>query len=132
MLSVRDVPAASRFYQEVVGLASGHGGPEYERLYAPGGPVDSWSTDGLVLQLHAWDVDHHHGHMGDPKLVKGNGVLLWFEIDDFDAAAARVHAAKAEIVLDVHRNPNAMHREIWFRDLDGYTVVLASHVEPAP
>jgi hypothetical protein len=24
------------------------------------------------------------------------------------------------------RNPNASHREIWIRDPDGYTVVLAS------
>ena len=32
----------------------------------------------------------------------------------------------APIVLDVHRNPNANHRELWVRDPDGYTVVLAS------
>ena len=48
------------------------------------------------------------------------------------AAAERVRASKAELVLDVHWNPNARHREIWFRDLDGYTVVLASHVESEP
>lgn len=132
MLVVRDVEASSRFYVEVVGLQSGHGGAEYERLYAPGVAVDAWSTDGLVLQLHAWDEAHHHGHMGDANAAKGNGVLVWFEIDGFDAAAERVRASKAELVLDVHWNPNARHREIWFRDLDGYTVVLASHVESEP
>jgi hypothetical protein len=26
----------------------------------------------------------------------------------------------------VHRNPNADHRELWIRDPDGYTVVIAS------
>jgi len=26
----------------------------------------------------------------------------------------------------VHRNPNAGHRELWIRDLDGYIVVIAS------
>ena len=31
----------------------------------------------------------------------------------------------AEIVTDVHLNPNAGHREIWIRDVDGYLVVLA-------
>jgi hypothetical protein len=83
------------------------------------------------MQLHAWDVDHHHGNMGDPKLPNGNGVLLWFEIDDFDAAVSRVRGLNPTIVLDVHRNPpegdgGPNHREIWIKDLDGYTVVLAS------
>src|SRR4051812_17957539 len=32
----------------------------------------------------------------------------------------------ALVVLDVHRNPNADHRELWIRDPDGYTVVIAS------
>lgn len=32
----------------------------------------------------------------------------------------------APILLDVHRNSNASHRELWIRDPDGYTVVLAS------
>jgi len=28
--------------------------------------------------------------MGDPSQPVGNGVLLWFEVDDFDAAVVRV------------------------------------------
>ena len=32
----------------------------------------------------------------------------------------------AEVVEDVHVNPNAHHRELWLRDLDGYVVVIAS------
>jgi hypothetical protein len=38
----------------------------------------------------------------------------------------RARELEAAIVLDVHRNPNANHRELWIRDPDGYTVVLAS------
>jgi hypothetical protein len=72
------------------------------------------------------DEDHHHGPMHDPKLPLGNGVLLWFEIDDFDKAVARAKKLKAKVVLDVHFNPNAQHRELWIADPDGYTVVLAS------
>ena len=64
--------------------------------------------------------------MGDPSRAVGNGMLLWFEVDDFDAAVVRARELAAPIVLDVHRNPNANHRELWIRDLDGYTVVLAS------
>jgi catechol 2,3-dioxygenase-like lactoylglutathione lyase family enzyme len=124
LLAVRDVEAASRWYQRVLGCDSAHGGPEYERLETSGQ---------LILQLHRWDVEHDHGALGEPDAERnGNGVLLWFEIDDFDAAMDRVRELRAEIVLPPHRNPpegqpgGPAHRECWFRDLDGYTVVLAS------
>jgi hypothetical protein len=83
------------------------------------------------MQLHNWDVEHHHGPIGDPKLAHGNGVLLWFEIEDFDAAVLRARELQAEVILPRHRNPpegdgGPNHWEIWLRDPDGYTVVLAS------
>jgi predicted enzyme related to lactoylglutathione lyase len=78
-------------------------------------------------------VDHDHGAIGDPDdRPYGNGVLLWFEVDDFDAAVVRAEGLGAEIVLPVHRNPpdgepgGPAHRELWIRDPEGYTVVLAS------
>jgi hypothetical protein len=90
------------------------------------------SHGALVLQLHHFDVGHDHGPIGnrDDKPY-GNGVLLWFEVDDFDAAAARAASLNAEVVLPRHRNPpdgdgGPNHWEIWLRDPDGYTVVLAS------
>jgi len=124
MIAVTDVEASSRFYQELLGLRSDHGGPEYERL------VDGEGE--LVMQLHAFTVEHHHGAIGDPALRPyGNGVLLWFSIEDFDGAVARSRALGATVVLDVHRNPpegpgGPAHRELWLRDPDGYGVVLAS------
>jgi catechol 2,3-dioxygenase-like lactoylglutathione lyase family enzyme len=123
LLCVHDVEASSRWYQRLLGLQSAHGGREYERLQT----ADGW----LILQLHAWDVMHDHGAIGDPALPPGNGVLIWIEIDDFDAAAARAAELQAEVVLPKHRNPpdgngGPNHWELWIRDLDGYTVVLAS------
>jgi catechol 2,3-dioxygenase-like lactoylglutathione lyase family enzyme len=131
LIVCRDVEAASRFYQRLLGCASAHGGREYERLVDPRRHHTAHGSDGLVLQLHAWEVDHHHGNLGDPAAPIGNGVLLWFEVDDFDSAVSRARELGAEIVLDVHRNPPAgdggpNHRELWLRDLDGYTVVIAS------
>ncbi len=88
--------------------------------------------EALVLQLHGWEVEHHHGRIGEPNAKPyGNGVLLWFEIDDIDAAIARATELEAEIVMPRHRNPpegdgGPNHWEVWLRDLDGYTVVLAS------
>ncbi|MGD8862286.1 MAG: VOC family protein [Myxococcales bacterium] len=54
----------------------------------------------------------------------GHGVVVWFEVDDFDAAVARARALKTRVVEDVHVNPAPAHREIWLRDPDGYLVVL--------
>lgn len=77
------------------------------------------------MQLHQLEVGHHHGTIGDPAQPTGNGVAIWFEIDEFDAAVRRIRQADVQIVTDLHLNPNARHREIWLRDLDGYLVVLA-------
>lgn len=80
----------------------------------------------MIAQLHKLDVTHHHGVIGDVDQLLGNGVALWFEVDDFDAATGRIRDASVEIVTDAHLNPNAGHHEIWVRDPDGYLVVLAS------
>ena len=123
LICVSDVEASSRWYQHLLGCQSAHGGSEYERLVSNGR---------LILQLHRWDVEHHHGPIGDPTITPyGNGVLLWFEVDDFDPAVARAEKLNAEIVMPRHRNPpgpdgGPNHWEIWLRDPDGYTVVLAS------
>ena len=116
LIAVRDVEASSLWYRELLGCESGHGGPDYERLA---------SGDRIVLQLHRWDADDHP-HMGDPESRPyGNGVLLWFRTDAFDAAVERARGLGAEILVEPHVNPNARHRECWLRDPDGYVVVLA-------
>jgi catechol 2,3-dioxygenase-like lactoylglutathione lyase family enzyme len=123
LIAVTDVEASSRWYQRLLGCHSDHGGPEYERLVSNGV---------LILQLHRFDVEHHHGRIGNPAdKPYGNGVLLWFELEEFDAAMDRVAEMKVEIVLPRHRNPPSgeggpNHWECWLRDPDGYTVVLAS------
>jgi hypothetical protein len=58
--------------------------------------------------------------------------LLWFEVSDFDAATARAKAIGAVIERDVEVNPNALQKEIWLRDPDGYLVVLAGPSEYRP
>ena len=123
MLVVRDVPASSRFYQQVLGAESGHGGDEYEQIVKDGE---------IVLQLHDLDVEDHHGPLADPSQPFGNGFLVWFEVADFDAAVERARSAGATIERDVHTNPNADQQEIWLRDPDGYRVVLAGPSDYRP
>jgi catechol 2,3-dioxygenase-like lactoylglutathione lyase family enzyme len=117
LIAVRDVQASSYWYQAVLGCESGHGGSEYEQIVC---------KDRMVLQLHHWDAQEHP-HMGDQNSHPyGNGVLLWFQTDEFDAAFDRVNALNAEILEPPKMNPNANHREFWLRDPDGYVVVIAS------
>jgi len=123
LLVVRDVEASSRFYADVLGIEGGHGGDEYEQLISAGE---------IVLQLHRLDVDDHHGPIADPDRPFGNGVLVWFEVTDFEATLDRVRATGAEIVRGPEINPNAKQSELWFRDLDGYVVVVAGPSEYRP
>ncbi len=116
LICVRDVEASSRWYCTLLGATSGHGGSSYERVMV---------GDEYILQLHAWDV-HDHQHLGDPAAPVGNGVLLWFQVADFDAAVARARSLNAVVLEDVLANEGAGHREIWVRDPDGFVVVLAS------
>jgi predicted enzyme related to lactoylglutathione lyase len=117
LVCVHDVELSSRWYQSLLGGESGHGGTEYERLESNGR---------LVLQLHDWHEEHDHGRLGDPDLRPyGNGVLLWFELDDYEAAIQRANEMQVDIVKPSHLSEN-LNWELWLRDPDGYMVVLTS------
>jgi predicted enzyme related to lactoylglutathione lyase len=117
LICVRDVEASSRWYQQLLGLTSGHGGAEYERLN---------DGDRLVLQLHQWEVEHQHGPLGDPALRPyGNGVILWFELGDLDAAVSRASSMSVNVLRPCQLSENGNY-EFWIQDMEGYTVVLTS------
>lgn len=117
MITCTSVPASSEWYQQVLGLESGHGGDEYEMLM---------SEDRLVLQLHELDA-HEHPHLArDGEPLGGNGVAVWFETSSYADAVDRIRSNAAEVLQDDHVNPAAHHREIWLRDPDGYLVVVSS------
>jgi catechol 2,3-dioxygenase-like lactoylglutathione lyase family enzyme len=123
LIAVSDVELSSRWYRRLLGCESEHGGPVYERLAHEGR---------LVLQLHTFESDHDHGRIGDPgDRPYGNGVLLWFEVDDFDSVMARAFEMGVDIVMPKRRNPadgdgGPNQWECWLRDPDGYVVVVAS------
>jgi hypothetical protein len=80
----------------------------------------------VVLQLHAWDAEDHPNLTHPEAARPGHGVVLWFEVSDFDVIVRNARALNAEVILDAHVNPRPQHREIWLRDPDGYVVVIAS------
>ena len=120
LIAVRDVRASRRWYQRLLGIK---GMPEHEHRDS----YDGMLCDGrLVLQLHAWDEDDHPNLVNAAAAPPGHGVLLWFQVDDFDATVERARSIKAHVIEEPHVNPQAAQREIWLRDPDGYVVVIAS------
>jgi catechol 2,3-dioxygenase-like lactoylglutathione lyase family enzyme len=120
LVAVRDVRASSRWYAELLGAGTlpEHAHRDtYDRIHVSGR---------LVLQLHAWDEEDHPNLVDADAAPVGHGVVLWFEVADFDAAVARARGLRAEVVEEPHVNPAPQHREMWLRDPDGYVVVLAS------
>jgi catechol 2,3-dioxygenase-like lactoylglutathione lyase family enzyme len=128
MLQVADVAATSRWYQSALGLVSGHGGDEYEMLFAG----EPYATP-LLLQLHRWDA-HEHGFLGTPDDTIGNGVSLWFEVDDHTGLQRRFDAVAASgvaVLAAPNWNPIAHHHEFTVHDPNGYVVVVATPFEHA-
>jgi len=120
LIAVRDVRASSRWYSELLGADALPEHPHrdlYERI--------SWAGQ-LILQLHAWDEEDHPNLVNANAAPPGHGVLLWFQVGDFDAAVERARALQAEVILEPHINPAPQHIEMWLRDPDGYVVVIAS------
>jgi len=121
LIVVNNVEKSSEFYQQLLGCESAHGGDEYEML----------TLDGkLVLQLHHKDA-HEHPGMWVEGVKPGNGVILWFRTETFDEHAEKAKKLSPAIVRKPHVNQNAMQYEIWFRDPDGYLVVISSHMGDA-
>ncbi|MCC0563331.1 VOC family protein [Brevibacillus borstelensis] len=56
----------------------------------------------------------------------GNGLLLFFRVDDFDRAWERAQSLGTKIEEEPHLNPFAGHNEFTLRDLDGYYITICS------
>jgi catechol 2,3-dioxygenase-like lactoylglutathione lyase family enzyme len=119
LIAVRNVRASSQWYQQLLGLdpLPEHSHRDfYDRMLCAGR---------LVLQLHAWDEHDHPNLVNADAAPLGHGVLLWFEVDDFDSVVERARSLRAQIIQEPHFNPRPSHREVWLRDPDGYVVVVA-------
>ena len=114
MLFARDVEATSAWYQDFLGLRSGHGGDEFEMLM---------DGDRLLLQLHKLDADFHdHGARTEAPL--GNGVLVFLHVADPDAVLEDARTRGIEVLEDIYDNPEAHMRQFTVRDPNGYALVI--------
>jgi Glyoxalase/Bleomycin resistance protein/Dioxygenase superfamily len=62
----------------------------------------------------------------------GNGLLLFFRVDDFDMAVKRARALVARFEEEPHVNPNTQTRAFSLRDPDGYYVTISALSAPQP
>jgi catechol 2,3-dioxygenase-like lactoylglutathione lyase family enzyme len=119
IIGVADVASSFRWYQKLLGLPAT--APSHSYF---GQIVDS---DGQVLLcLHAWGA-HEHPTLTSPRDAKpGNGLLLFFRVDDIDASLAAARTLVAAVEEELAVNPNTGTREFSLRDPDGYFVTVSA------
>jgi catechol 2,3-dioxygenase-like lactoylglutathione lyase family enzyme len=119
IIGVADVHLSSKWYQSLLGL------PQTAPAHDDFGEI--LDADGTVLLcLHAWGA-HGHPSLTSPDDAKpGNGLLLFFRIDDFDAALPRARRLVSRLEEESHVNPNTGTREFSLRDPDGYYVTISA------
>jgi catechol 2,3-dioxygenase-like lactoylglutathione lyase family enzyme len=123
IIGVRDVPVSFKWYQSLLGQ------PETSPHHDYFGQL--LDTDGTVLLcLHQWG-EHDHPSLLSPETASpGNGLLLFFRVDDFDRALKRARALVTRFEEETHRNPNTKTLEFSLRDPDGYYVTISALSAP--
>ena len=118
IIAVRDVRASFKWYQSLFAMPSSDPGHDYF-----GQIVD---TDGTVLLcLHSWGEHEHPPLMSPDAATPGNGVLLFFRVDNYDACLRQALALVDRLAEEPHVNPNTRTREFSLRDPDGYYVTIS-------
>jgi catechol 2,3-dioxygenase-like lactoylglutathione lyase family enzyme len=129
IIGVKDVARSFKWYQSLLGL------PETSPAHDDFGQI--LDTDGTVLLcLHLWGClakpdpsrpPHFHPPLMNPEDAKpGNGLLLFFRVDEFDKALSRARAVVGGFEEEPHVNPNTQTREFSVRDPDGYFVTISA------
>jgi len=119
IIGVSDVPSSFKWYQSLLGL------PETAPAHDDFGQI--LDSDGTVLLcLHEWGAHEHPSLMGQDRAQPGNGLLLFFRVDDFDKALPRARALVARLEEEPHVNPSTGTREFSLRDLDRYYITVSA------
>jgi catechol 2,3-dioxygenase-like lactoylglutathione lyase family enzyme len=119
IIGVSDVPASFKWYQSLFGQ------PETAPEHADFGQL--LDSDGTVLLcLHQWGAHEHPSLMSPDHATPGNGLLLFFRVDDFDLALQRARALVRRLEEEPHVNPNTRTKEFSLRDPDGYYVTISA------
>ena len=119
IIGVNDVPASFRWYQSLFGQPQTAPGHNYF-----GQILD---TDGTVLLcLHQWGAHEHPPLMRPEHGTPGNGLLLFFRVDDFSSALERARALVTRFEEEPRVNPSTGTMEFALRDPDGYYLMISA------
>lgn len=117
IIGVSDVACSFEWYQRLFGQSVT--APAHDDF---GQILD---TDGTVLLcLHEWGAHEHPSLMSPDHATPGNGLLLFFRVDDFDMALRRARTLVTRLEEKPHENPNTGTLEFSIRDPDGYYVTI--------
>ena len=119
IIGVGDVPGSFKWYQSLLGL------PETAPVHDHFGQI--LDSDGTVLLcLHEWGAHEHPSLRSPDQAQPGNGLLLFFRVDDFDLVLQRARALGTRFEEEPHMNPNTRTSEFSLRDPDGYYVTISA------
>ena len=119
VIGVSDVPLSFKWYQSLFGQPATP--PEHSYF---GQLLDSDGT--VLLCLHQWGFHDHPSLMSPDDGRPGNGLLLFFRVDDYEMALRRARALVAPLEEEPHVNPNTRTEEFSLRDPDGYYVTISA------
>jgi catechol 2,3-dioxygenase-like lactoylglutathione lyase family enzyme len=119
IIAVRDVGVSFKWYQALFGQ------PETRPAHDYFGQI--LDSDGTVLLcLHGWGAHDHPSLLSPDDATPGNGLLLFFRVDDFDLALQRGRALVTRFEEEPHVNSNTGTSEFSVRDPDGYYVTISA------
>lgn len=119
IIGVSDVGVSLKWYQSLLGRpveAPAH--DDFGQL------LDSDGT--VLLCLHQWGAHAHPPLLSPDKASPGNGLLLFFLVDDYDAALKRARILVSRFEEEPHWNSNTQAMEFSLRDPDGYYVTISA------
>ena len=119
IIAVADVGRSFNWYQSLFGQQRTSPAHDYF-----GQILDSDGT--VLLCLHQWGAHEHPSLSSPAKAQPGNGLLLFFRVDDFDEALKRARILVAQLEEEPQLNPNTGTREFALRDPDGYYVMVSA------
>lgn len=119
IIGVADVARSFAWYQALFGQRATL--PAHEDF----GQI--FDADGTVLLcLHEWGAHGHPPLTSPSDSPPGNGLLLFFRVDDFADTLPRARALVTRLEEEPHVNPHTGTPEFSLRDPDGYYVTISA------
>ena len=119
IIGVRDVHRSVKWYQSLFGQ------PKTAPAHDYFGQI--LDADGTVLIcLHEWGAHDHPSLSSPDKGEPGNGLLLFFRVDDYEETLKRARALVTRFEQEPEMNPGTQTMEFSLRDPDGYYVTISA------